>query len=212
MSKWVIGITGGIGSGKTAVSDRFQALGITVVDADVASRVVVEPGRPALAAIAEHFGAETLNDDGTLNRAELRKRVFADPEERKWLERLTHPLINEHLREQLAKAESAYAILVSPLLAETGQSRFCQRIVVVDAPVELQVQRTMSRDANDEAQVRAIIAAQASREQRLQLADDVIVNDRGLEHIDAEVQRLHQTYLEMALCMPSMPKKTRKRP
>jgi dephospho-CoA kinase len=198
MSKWVLGITGGIGSGKTAVSDRFGALGVTVVDADVASRVVVEPGRPALAAIAEHFGDEAINNDGTLNRAELRKRVFADPEERKWLEQLTHPLINQYLLEELANAESPYAILVSPLLAETGQSRFCQRIVVVDVPIELQVERTMSRDDNDEAQVRAIIAAQASREERLKLADDVIVNDQGLEHLDAEVARLHQSYLEMA--------------
>ncbi|MCZ6709037.1 MAG: dephospho-CoA kinase [Gammaproteobacteria bacterium] len=198
MSKWVLGITGGIGSGKTAVSDRFQALGITVVDADVASRVVVEPGRPALTAIAEHFGDEAINDDGTLNRAELRKRVFADPEERKWLERLTHPLINQYLLEELANAESPYAILVSPLLAETGQSRFCQHIVVVDVPVELQVERTIRRDDNDQAQVRAIIAAQASREQRLKLADDVIVNDQGFEHIDAEVRRLHQSYLELA--------------
>jgi dephospho-CoA kinase len=198
MSKWVLGITGGIGSGKTAVSDRFQALGVTVVDADVASRVVVEPGRPALAAIAGHFGDEAINNDGTLNRAELRKRIFADPEERKWLEKLTHPLINQYLLEELANAKSPYAILVSPLLAETGQSRFCQRIVVVDVPIELQVERTMSRDDNDEAQVRAIIAAQASREERLKLADDVIVNDQCLEHIDAEVTRLHQSYLEMA--------------
>ena len=197
MSKLVIGITGGIGSGKTAVSDRFRALGITVVDADVASRVVVEPGRPALAAIAEHFGPDAINPDGTLNRAEVRKRVFADPEERRWLEELTHPLINQYLREELAKAESPYAILVSPLLAETGQSRFCHRVLVVDVPVELQVQRTMKRDDNDEAQVRAIIAAQSSREQRLLLADDVIVNDQDLAHIDAEVERLHQIYLGM---------------
>lgn len=198
MSKLVIGITGGIGSGKTAVSDRFQALGITVVDADIAARVVVEPGRPALAAIAEHFGKDAINDDGTLNRAELRKRVFADPAERKWLEQLTHPLINEYLGEELARARSPYAILVSPLLVETGQSRFCQRILVVDVPVELQVQRTMSRDSNDEAQVRAIIKAQASREQRLELADDIIVNDQDLEHVDREVERLHRSYLELA--------------
>lgn len=197
MSQFVIGVTGGIGSGKSAVSDRFQALGIAIVDADIASRVVVEPGRPALAAIAEHFGAEAIGDDGGLDRALLRKRVFADPQERKWLEALTHPLINQYLVDELAKAQSPYAILASPLLVETGQSRFCHRILVVDVPVELQVQRTMSRDANDEAQVRAIIAAQASREERLALADDVIVNDQGLDHIDAEVQRLHQVYLEM---------------
>lgn len=198
MSRLVIGITGGIGSGKTAVSDRFKALGVTVVDADVAARAVVEPGRPALAAIAEHFGDEVIHPDGSLDRAELRRKVFADPEERRWLEKLTHPLINEYLREELDKAESPYAILVSPLLAETGQSRFCHRVLVVDVPEEVQIQRTMARDDNDEAQVRRIIKAQASREERLALADDVIVNDRGLEALDEEVARLHQIYMEMA--------------
>ena len=198
MSRLVIGITGGIGSGKTAVSDRFQALGVSVVDADVASRVVVEPGQPALAAIAEHFGDDVIHEDGSLNRAELRRRVFAEQAERHWLERLTHPLINEHIREELEKAESPYAVLVSPLLAETDQSRFCHRILVVDVPEEVQVRRTMARDANDEAQVRKIIEAQASREQRLALADDVIVNDGSLEALDEEVARLHEVYSEMA--------------
>ena len=105
MSRLVIGITGGIGSGKTAVSDRFKALGVTVVDADIASRVIVEPGRPALVAIAEHFGCDVIQADGSLDRAELRRRVFADPDERRWLEQLTHPLINEHIREELEQAE-----------------------------------------------------------------------------------------------------------
>jgi dephospho-CoA kinase len=198
MSRLVIGITGGIGSGKTAVSDRFKALGVTVVDADIASRVIVEPGRPALVAIAEHFGCDVIQADGSLDRGELRRRVFADPGERRWLEQLTHPLINEHIREELEQAESPYAVLVSPLLAETGQSRFCHRILVVDVPEEVQVRRTMARDANDEAQVRKIIEAQASREQRLALADDVIVNDSSLEVLDEEVARLHQVYTEMA--------------
>lgn len=198
MSRLVIGITGGIGSGKTAVSDRFKALGVTVVDADIASRVIVEPGQPALVAIAEHFGCDVIQADGSLDRAELRRRVFADPDERRWLEQLTHPLINEHIREELEQAESPYAVLVSPLLAETGQSRFCHRILVVDVPEEVQVRRTMARDANDEAQVRKIIEAQASREQRLALADDVIVNDSSLEVLDEEVARLHQVYTEMA--------------
>lgn len=198
MSNLVVGVTGGIGSGKTAVSDAFANLGITIVDADIASRVVVEPGQPALTAIADHFGAEAINPDGTMNRALIRQRVFADPSERKWLERLTHPLINAYLDEALAAAESAYVILVSPLLLETGQYRLCHRILVVDVPEELQVARTMRRDNNDEAQVRAIIAAQTSREARLQKAHDVIVNDQDLDHVTREVARLHEQYLELA--------------
>ena len=198
MSKLVVGVTGGIGSGKTAVSDEFGALGISVVDADIASRAVVEPGQPALTAIAEHFGAEAINADGTMNRALVRQRVFADPNERKWLEQLTHPLINAYLRQALDAADSPYVILVSPLLLETGQYRLCDRILVVDVPVELQVSRTMRRDNNDEAQVRAIIAAQTSRDARLHKADDVIINDQDLDHVVREVQRLHEQYLAQA--------------
>ena len=195
---FVVGITGGIGSGKTAVSDRFAALGIDVVDADVAARVVVEPGRPALAAIADHFGAELIGPDGRLDRAALRAKVFADPGERKWLEGLLHPLINEYLAEQLANASSEYAVLVSPLLVETSQSRLVRRILVVDVPEALQVARTMARDDNDEAQVRAIMAAQTSRHERLAHADDVIVNDADLETLHAHVEELHQRYLDLA--------------
>jgi dephospho-CoA kinase len=195
---FVIGITGGIGSGKTAVSDRFAALGIKIVDADVASRVVVEPGRPALERIAEHFGADTIQPDGALDRAALRTKVFEDVSERKWLEALLHPLINEHIREELATATSPYAVLVSPLMFETGQHRLTHRILVVDVPESVQLERTMARDANSEDQVRAIMAAQSSRSDRLDLADDVIVNDRGLEALDDEVTRLHERYLELA--------------
>ncbi len=198
MSTFTVGLTGGIGSGKSAVSSRFENLGIRVVDADVASRVVVEPGRPALAAIEEHFGPEVIAPDGTLDRAALRKRVFQDAAERRWLEALTHPLINACIREALASADSPYAILAHPLLVETGQTGICQRVLVVDVPEELQVERTMARDNNPEAQVRAIMAAQASREERLAAADDVIVNDRDLAHLDAEVARLHALYLELA--------------
>ena len=198
MSTLVVGITGGIGSGKTAVSDEFQRLGITIVDADIASRAVVEPGQPALTEIADHFGPDAINPDGTMNRAEIRKRVFADPAERRWLEQLTHPLIHAYVENALREAESAYAILVNPLLFETGHDRLCHRVLVVDVPVELQVARTMQRDNNEEAQVRAIIAAQTSREDRLARADDVIVNDQDLEHITTEVGRLHEQYLELA--------------
>ena len=195
---YVVGLTGGIGSGKTAVSDRFASLGVTVVDADLASRVVVEPGRPALSAIAEHFGPQLINAQGELDRAQLRAKVFADESERKWLEALLHPLIAEEIQHGLASADSAYAILVSPLLLETAQHQLVDRVLVVDAPVELQVARTMERDQNDEAQVRAIIAAQTSRDARRGGADDILVNDGTRSALQAQVDALHQRYLDLA--------------
>jgi dephospho-CoA kinase len=198
MSKFVVGLTGGIGSGKSAVSDRFAALGIKVVDADIASRVIVEPGRPALADIEQRFGSEIIAEDGSLDRAALRKVVFADDAARRALEAITHPHINRYITEELANADSPYAILAHPILVETGQTAICSRVLVVDVPESLQVERTMARDDNPEAQVRAIMAAQASREERISAADDVIVNDAGLDHLDAEVARLHEQYLTMA--------------
>ena len=198
MAHFTVGVTGGIGSGKTAVTDRFGALGITVVDADLASRTVVEPGRPALAAIALHFGSTILTAEGALDRRALRDIVFSQPDERRWLEQLTHPLIAAEIDGQLRAAASAYAILAHPLLLETGSQHRCQRVLVVDVPVETQIQRTMARDGSDRTQVEAIIAAQISRERRLAAADDVIVNDRDLEHLDAEVTRLHERYLALA--------------
>jgi len=195
---FVVGITGGIGSGKSAVSDRFKRYGIKIVDADIASREVVKPGQPALAEISRHFGSDILQADGTLDRAKLRARVFADPDERKWLERLLHPQINAYLQRELQNAESPYAILVSPLMKETGQARYANRILVIDVPEQVQLQRTMKRDANDENQVRAIMAAQISRAERLAMAHDVIVNDAGLDALDAAVARLHEQYLELA--------------
>jgi len=194
----VVGVTGGIGSGKTAATDRFQALGITVVDADLASRVVVEPGRPALKAIEEHFGKEVIADDGTLNRRALRDIVFANPEERKWLERLTHPLIAQEIVNQIQASQSPYTILASPLLLESGQSRMAQRVLVIDVPEDVQIARTATRDNTDAKSVKAIIAAQMKRADRLAKADDVIVNDRSLEDLHQAVDALHQQYLEMA--------------
>jgi len=195
---FVVGLTGGIGSGKSAVSDRFAALGIKIVDADVASRVVVEPGQPALTKIAEHFGAELITADGALDRAALRQKVFSDESERRWLEALLHPLINAWIDDQLQSAESAYAILAHPLLVETSRTRSCDRVLVVDVPESLQLERTMARDNNSEAQVKNIIAAQATREVRLAAADDVIVNDQDLGHLDAAVAQLHEQYLAAA--------------
>ncbi|MBK79682.1 MAG: dephospho-CoA kinase [Gammaproteobacteria bacterium] len=197
MSRFVVGLTGGIGSGKTAVSDRFQALGAHVVDGDLASRAVLAPGQPALDAVAERFGPRILKADGSLDRAALRQRVFAREDDRRWLEALTHPLIGAWLRDQLAAGTSAYCLLVNPILIESGQASRCDRVLVVDAPESVQIERTMARDGNSEAQVRAIMAAQVDRERRLAAADDVIVNDGDLAHLDAEVARLHERYLAM---------------
>lgn len=194
----VVGVTGGIGSGKTAATDRFQALGITVVDADLASRVIVEPGRPALQSIAEHFGPGVIEANGTLNRRALREIVFANPDERKWLERLTHPLIAQEILQQIQASQSPYTILASPLLLESGQSRMAQRVLVIDVPEELQIARTTTRDNTDANGVKAIIAAQMKRADRLAKADDVIVNDKSLTELHAAVDALHQQYLQMA--------------
>lgn len=194
----IIGLTGGIGSGKTAVSDRFAAKGITVVDADLASRAVVEPGRPALKAIEAHFGSEVITAAGTLDRALLRQKVFADESERKWLEQLTHPLIRDEIISGLESATSPYALLVSPLLVESGQNQLTQRILVVDVPEEVQLARTMTRDDNPEGQVKAIMAAQANRETRLGYADDVVENNGSLEELDRQIEQLHQRYLALA--------------
>jgi dephospho-CoA kinase len=194
---WILGLTGGIGSGKSAAAQCFVDLGIHLVDADNEARWVVEPGRPALAQIAEHFGADVLQADGTLNRAALRELIFKDPQQRVWLEGLLHPLIREEIRQYLARAESPYAILVSPLLLETSQHQMVQRVLVIDVPEAVQIERTVLRDKTNEMQVRAILKAQASREERLSRADDVIVNDRDPAWLKSEVERLHHFYLTL---------------
>jgi dephospho-CoA kinase len=194
----VIGITGGIGSGKSAVTDRFEAHGITVVDADKAARVIVEPGGPALQSIAEHFGDDILLPDGGLDRAALRAKVFADEGERRWLEQLTHPLIGQEIFDQLSAATSAYKILSSPLLLETSQKSLTDLVVVVDVPEEVQLARTMARDDNDEAQVKRIMAAQMPRSERLEKSDIVIDNNRGLAELDGLVAELHKEFLARA--------------
>lgn len=195
---FIVGITGGIGSGKTAVSDRFEALHICVVDADLCSRIVVEKGRPALAHIAEHFGNDVLNSNDELDRTLLRKKIFDEPHERKWLENLLHPLIREELMRQLNHATSPYVILVSPLLIESQQYLMCNEVIVVDVPVEIQIERTMTRDNNDEAQVKNIITVQASRETRLKHATKVIKNTQGLDYLDTQVTQLHSLFLQQA--------------
>ncbi|MEP4485724.1 MAG: dephospho-CoA kinase [Halioglobus sp.] len=194
----VIGMTGGIGSGKSAVTSRFEAIGITVVDADLASRVVVEPGKPALEAIREHFGADVITQAGVLDRAQLRSLVFSNPEERLWLEELTHPLISQEITDQLAASTSPYTILSSPLLLETQQKQRADTIVVVDVPEEVQLERTIARDNNDADQVKRIMAAQMPRKDRLALADIVIDNNKPLAELDSVVADLHRKFLAQA--------------
>jgi dephospho-CoA kinase len=194
---WILGLTGGIGSGKSAAAQHFIDLGVHLVDADNAARWVVEPGRPALARIVEHFGDSVLQADGSLNRSALRGLIFQDAEQRRWLEALLHPLIGEEIASYLARAQSPYAILVSPLLVESGQSRMTQRILVIDVPEALQIQRTMQRDGSSAEQVQAILKAQADREERLRHADDVLVNDRDQAWLQQEVERLHHFYLTL---------------
>lgn len=194
---WILGLTGGIGSGKSAAAAHFASLGVHVVDADHAARWVVEPGRPALQRITEHFGPRVITPEGHLDRAALRALIFDVPDERLWLEKLLHPLIGDELLANLAQARSPYAILVSPLLIESGQYRLTQRILLVDTPEHLQVQRTVTRDGVPKEQVHAILKAQASRADRLAHADDVLVNDRDLAWLQGEVERLHHVYLNL---------------
>jgi dephospho-CoA kinase len=195
---FVVGLSGGIGSGKTAASNHFEQLGISVIDADIAARVVVEPGQVALEKIARHFGADILLADGSLNRAALRKTIFSDIDAKQWLESLLHPLINEEISNGLATANSAYAVFVSPLLLESQQRMLCDQLLIIDVPKQLQIERTMQRDSNDIEQVKRIIASQIPRQKRLGMADDVIENTAGLEQLQQQVDILHQKYLRLA--------------
>ena len=201
MSRFVVGLTGGIASGKSEVTRRFEALGVTVADADLAARAVVAPGSPALAMISERFGPSMLLADGALDRARLRAHVFGDMAERKALEAITHPAIREQLRSQCERAESPYAMAAIPLLTEAGGRAaydWLDRILVVDAPEAVQLARLMQRDGNDAVLAQQMIDAQASRQQRLALADDVVVNDAAPEALQAQVERLHSVYLGLA--------------
>lgn len=193
-----VGVTGGIGSGKTALTDWLTEKGITVVDADLAARVVVAPGQPALAEIIAAFGDEYLLPDGQLNRAALRKLVFEDAGKRKALEAMTHSRIREELIRQLTAADSAYVVLSSPLLLESGQSELIDVSVVVDAPEATQIARTMERDGNDQALVEGIMAAQLDRETRKSRADIVIDNSASLTELHEQATILHQTLLARA--------------
>lgn len=198
MSMFVVGLTGGIGSGKTVASDRFEELGVKVVDADIASRVVVEIGKPALSSIEDEFGSDVISDDGSLNRAKLREIIFKDDEAKSWLESLLHPLIGQHILDEIASATSGYVILVSPLLFETTQFQMCNRTLLIDVPKDIQILRTAKRDKVPESQVEKIIASQMDRDQKISKADDVIVNDGEIGDLISKIDKIHQRYIELA--------------
>ncbi|WKE66105.1 dephospho-CoA kinase [Gallaecimonas kandeliae] len=193
---FVVGLTGGIGSGKSTVADLFAELGITLVDADIVARQVVEPGTPGLEAIVEHFGTRVLQADGHLDRAALRQLVFSNESERLWLNALLHPLIREEMAHQLGAAQSPYVLWVVPLLIENGLYQDCDQVLVVDASPELQRQRVLARDKTADAE--AIMARQLERNERLKHATQVLDNSGDLVQLKAQVQLLHRQYLSMA--------------
>lgn len=196
---YVVAITGGIGSGKTTVANQFAKLGIEVVDADVIAREVVEPGTPALAAIAAHFGSEVITPDGQLNRRQLRERVFSDPDAKGWLNALLHPLIRTEMQRLCAAARSPYCLLVVPLLVENRLTALANRVLVIDVDEATQIERTCRRDGVSREQAQAILAAQAGRAERLAAADDVLDNQNGTpEAIKSRILALHETYLAFA--------------
>lgn len=200
MAGVLVAVTGGVASGKSAATRIFESLGVAVADADVAARAVVEPGQPALAAVAERFGASAIGPDGRLDRAAMRERVFADPTARADLEALLHPPIRAWLRQACSEAPGPYAVVAIPLLAEGGGRAaypWLQRILVVDVPEAVQMARLQARDGVDRALAARMIGAQATRSQRLAMADDVVVNDGSLADLEAAIRRLHQRYLTL---------------
>ena len=201
MSEYIIGVTGGVASGKSEVTRRFEALGVAVADADLAAREAVAAGSPGLAEVVSTFGPGVLTTAGELDRTAMRQRVFEDLAARQRLEAIIHPRVRAWLRQECEAALGPYAIAAIPLLTEGGGRDaypWIDRILVVDVPVEVQIERLMRRDGVDLALADAMLAAQVSREARLAIADDVIVNDGALEALDGEVARLDQLYRGLA--------------
>lgn len=195
---FIVALTGGIASGKTAVSDHLATLGVPIVDTDKLARELVLPGEPALAAIAEHFGATILQADGRLDRAALRQRIFSDPAAKRWLDGHLHPLIRQKMWAALAQSRAPYAVAVIPLLTETGQTEGFDRIALVDVPENVQLARVMARDGVDAEAAQAALRNQATRAARLSLADDIIANDGDRATLQRAVDALHQSYLRLA--------------
>jgi dephospho-CoA kinase len=199
VSNYIVGLTGGIGSGKTTVAELFVNKGVSLVDTDAIAHELTGPGGEAMPAVVAKFGAALVNADGALNRAAMRQRVFADPAARVQLEEILHPRIRQIAAERCQAAESPYVVLAVPLLIESGMYRErCHRILVVDCPESRQIERVMARNGMSLEQVKAIIAAQATRQQRLAVADDVVVNDADLASLSGQVDALHSMYLRLS--------------
>ena len=195
MSHFIVGLTGGIGSGKTTVGLQFEALGIDSVDADIVAREIMAPGDIALTEITKRFGKQILDAQGQLDRRKLREIVFADPNEKVWLNQLTHPLIRARMFEALQQAQSPYVLLIAPLLLENGLEQHCDRVLIVDVPESVQIERTSQRDKVAATQVEQILASQINRSERLKRADDIIRNTGSIEQLQTQVDALHHSYL-----------------
>ena len=193
-----IGLTGGIGSGKSTVAQLFAEQGIAIIDADQIAREVTAPQTKAYQAIVKHFGSAIIDENGQLQRRKLRDIIFKDNNERLWLEKLLHPLIRAAMQEKIKQVQSSYCILVIPLLIETLPNPLVKRILVVDTPEELQIKRTQQRDQLNSEQIKSIMQSQASRQARLQVADDIIKNDQDVAHLMKQVLQLHRQYLQLA--------------
>jgi dephospho-CoA kinase len=203
VSRFIVGLTGGVGSGKSTVAALFSEKGVVLVDTDVIAHELTGPDGAAMSALVAEFGAAVVNQQGALDRAAMRQLVFANPVARTRLEGILHPLIRQISFERCQAAESPYVILAVPLLVESGAFRQrCDRIVAVDCPEALQIERVMARNALSADEVKAIMAAQATRAQRLAVADDVVLNDAGLDTLDEQVSALHQKYLRLLAEIP----------
>lgn len=197
-TRYRVGLTGGIASGKSTVADMFAGLGVVVIDTDRIAREVVEPGQPALQEVRHEFGDTVINDQGGLDRAEMRRIVFSDPDARRRLEAILHPRIRSATIKQAEAAGGDYQLIVVPLLSDSPLQSFVDRVLVVDCDEKTQIRRLMARDAESEGQARRMLAAQAARDERLAIADDIVSNDGNLTATLEQVQALHQRYLSLA--------------
>ena len=200
MAKFIVGLTGGIGSGKTTVSDMFAKLNIDIIDADIAARTVVMPGSKALIAIEANFGPDFITPTGELDRTKLRSRIFSNSDDKTWLNNLLHPLIRTEILSQISQAKSNYCVLVAPLLIENNLQKLVNRVLVINIDEANQIARTAERDPSSVAEIKRIIASQMPSKQRLSFADDVINNqDISLDDIQQQVIALDQKYRTLAL-------------